>query len=150
MTPGAGTGTEEGAVVGTSQARLRTSAGARARPVCPGTPGARDARVGGRAAEVAAAHPTSSLAWAQLADDALGRGAAVEAYAYAGTGHPRGRDALRRNGWRGTTRCQGARLHVAVQFCIPCRRRCLSDGGTGVSAAVTTASARRTPRRCCP
>jgi hypothetical protein len=53
------------------------------------------------AREVAAAHPTSSLAWALLAEDALGRDADVEAYAYARTGYHRGLDALRRSGWKG-------------------------------------------------
>ncbi|GAA4399839.1 DUF3151 domain-containing protein [Fodinibacter luteus] len=56
----------------------------------------------GRAADsVAAAHPTSSLAWAVLAEDALADDRPVEAYAYARTGYHRGLDALRRNGWRG-------------------------------------------------
>jgi len=53
------------------------------------------------AAEVAAAHPTSSLAWAELADAAFARGAVVESYAYARTGYHRGLDALRRAGWKG-------------------------------------------------
>ncbi len=52
-------------------------------------------------AEVAAAHPTSSAAWAALADAAYGRGAVIESYAYARTGYHRGLDALRRNGWKG-------------------------------------------------
>ncbi|MPQ98732.1 DUF3151 family protein [Modestobacter sp. I12A-02628] len=52
-------------------------------------------------AEVAAAHPTVSAAWAALAEDALQRGATIEAYAYARTGYHRGLDALRRNGWKG-------------------------------------------------
>jgi hypothetical protein len=56
---------------------------------------------GARPTEVAAAHPASSLAWAVLAEDALDRGASVEAYAYARTGYHRGLDALRRGGWRG-------------------------------------------------
>jgi hypothetical protein len=51
--------------------------------------------------EVAAAHPTSSLAWALLAEGALDRDAVVEAYAYARTGYHRGLDALRRSGWKG-------------------------------------------------
>ena len=51
--------------------------------------------------EVAAAHPTSSLAWAQLADDAFQAGRLVESYAYARTGYHRGLDALRRHGWKG-------------------------------------------------
>jgi hypothetical protein len=57
---------------------------------------------GGEPAEVAARWPASSAAWAALAADALDRGAAVEAYAYARTGYHRGLDALRRAGWRGT------------------------------------------------
>lgn len=50
---------------------------------------------------VAAAEPTSSLAWAVLAEQALGEGADLEAYAFARTGYHRGLDALRRAGWRG-------------------------------------------------
>jgi len=53
------------------------------------------------AVEVAAQHPTSSAAWATLAEDALRRGATIEAYAYARTGYHRGLDALRRAGWKG-------------------------------------------------
>ena len=56
---------------------------------------------GARPAEVAAAHPASSLAWAVLAEGALDGGRPVEAYAYARTGYHRGLDALRRGGWRG-------------------------------------------------
>jgi hypothetical protein len=52
--------------------------------------------------QVAADHPTSSAAWAALADEALGRGFSVEGYAYARTGYHRGLDALRKAGWRGT------------------------------------------------
>jgi hypothetical protein len=52
--------------------------------------------------EVASSNPTSSAAWAALADEALGRGFAVEGYAYARTGYHRGLDALRKAGWRGT------------------------------------------------
>ena len=52
-------------------------------------------------AEVAAAHPTVSAAWAALAEDALDHGRTIEAYAYARTGYHRGLDALRRNGWKG-------------------------------------------------
>jgi len=51
--------------------------------------------------QVAAAQPTSSLAWAVLAEDALADDHVVEAYAYARTGYHRGLDALRRSGWRG-------------------------------------------------
>ena len=56
---------------------------------------------GGDPADVAAAHPTSSLAWAVLAEAAYERKAYVESYAYARTGYHRGLDALRRAGWKG-------------------------------------------------
>lgn len=49
----------------------------------------------------ASAHPTSSLAWALLAEAALEGDRPVEAYAYARTGYHRGLDALRKAGWRG-------------------------------------------------
>jgi hypothetical protein len=52
-------------------------------------------------AEVAAAFPTFSLAWALLAESALAGSRYIEAYAYARTGYHRGLDALRRNGWKG-------------------------------------------------
>lgn len=51
--------------------------------------------------EVASAYPASSLAWAVLAEQALGEGDAVSGYAFARTGYHRGLDALRRAGWRG-------------------------------------------------
>ncbi|HOF64582.1 MAG TPA: DUF3151 family protein [Dermatophilaceae bacterium] len=50
---------------------------------------------------IAAAYPASSMAWALLAEAALGAEAPVTAYAYARTGYHRGLDALRRAGWRG-------------------------------------------------
>ena len=62
-------------------------------------------------AEVAAAHPTSSIAWAVLAEHALAAadsaptadalGHTVTGYAYARTGYHRSLDQLRRNGWKG-------------------------------------------------
>ncbi|WP_114907446.1 DUF3151 domain-containing protein [Ornithinimicrobium murale] len=51
--------------------------------------------------EVAAAQPTSSLAWAELAEHALSEGDDLEAYAFARTGYHRGLDSLRRAGWKG-------------------------------------------------
>lgn len=53
--------------------------------------------------DVAAAHPASSLAWAELAErELLGpQGSPVTAYAYARTGYHRGLDSLRRAGWKG-------------------------------------------------
>jgi hypothetical protein len=53
------------------------------------------------AVELAAAHPSSSLAWAVLAEAALAEHRPVDAYAYARTGYHRGLDALRRAGWKG-------------------------------------------------
>lgn len=52
-------------------------------------------------AEVAARHPSSSLAWAELADRAYAGGRVIESYAYARVGYHRGLDALRRSGWKG-------------------------------------------------
>ncbi|MGN7134531.1 DUF3151 domain-containing protein [Rhodococcoides corynebacterioides] len=51
--------------------------------------------------EVAAAHPTASIAWAYLAEAALSDERTITAYAYARTGYHRGLDQLRRNGWKG-------------------------------------------------
>lgn len=51
--------------------------------------------------EVAARFPTSSLAWAVLAEEAAAGGRTIESYAFARTGYHRGLDALRRSGWRG-------------------------------------------------
>ncbi|MBW1604579.1 DUF3151 domain-containing protein [Streptomyces sp. JJ66] len=68
----------------------------------PDDPGPREALAGGEApAAVAAKFPASSLAWAQLADEAYEAGNVVESYAYARTGYHRGLDALRRSGWKG-------------------------------------------------
>ena len=49
----------------------------------------------------AARYPTSSAAWATLAELAFTEGHPVTAYAYARTGYHRGLDQLRRNGWKG-------------------------------------------------
>lgn len=68
----------------------------------PGDPEAEAALAAGEnPATVAAAHPAASVAWAQLAEDALEADKAVTAYAYARTGYHRGLDQLRRNGWKG-------------------------------------------------
>jgi hypothetical protein len=68
----------------------------------PDEPAARDALAAGTTpADVAAAHPSSSLAWAVLADAAFESGEVVASYAYARTGYHRGLDQLRRAGWRG-------------------------------------------------
>ena len=68
----------------------------------PGDLEAEAALAGGEnPAIVAAAHPAASVAWAQLAEDALADDKAITAYAYARTGYHRGLDQLRRHGWKG-------------------------------------------------
>jgi hypothetical protein len=68
----------------------------------PDDPGPREALAAGAdPADVAAANPASSLAWAALADAAFATGQVVTSYAYARTGYHRGLDQLRRAGWRG-------------------------------------------------
>lgn len=51
--------------------------------------------------QVARDHPSSSMAWAVLADEAWADGRVIESYAFARVGYHRGLDALRRNGWKG-------------------------------------------------
>jgi len=67
----------------------------------PGEPGAAALASGATPEDAARAHPTSSAAWAALAEAALAGGRDLEAYAYARTGYHRGLDALRRGGWKG-------------------------------------------------
>ena len=64
----------------------------------PEDPAAARLDEGVAAADVAAAHPTSSLAWAVLAESALDEGRTIEGYAYARVGYHRGLDALRASG----------------------------------------------------
>ena len=68
----------------------------------PLDPAAAEIAAGVDPVQVATEHPTSSLVWAVLAEEALGRGFSVEGYAYARTGYHRGLDSLRKSGWRGT------------------------------------------------
>lgn len=67
----------------------------------PVDPAAERIDAGEDASRVAADHPSSSLAWAVLAEAALDGGRSVEGYAYARTGYHRGLDSLRRSGWKG-------------------------------------------------
>ena len=55
---------------------------------------------GDPAREVAASHPTSSAAWAALAEAALAADRVIEGYAFARVGYHRGLDLLGRNDWR--------------------------------------------------
>ena len=50
---------------------------------------------------VVRSHPTSSLAWAVLSEQAWNETRVLESYAFARVGYHRGLDALRRNGWKG-------------------------------------------------
>src|SRR5207342_484290 len=85
------------------QNRVMTSGNLLAPPTrLPDDPGRARLETGDAPEEVAAAFPTSSAAWAALAEAALADGRNVEGYAYARTGYHRGLDALRRAGWRGS------------------------------------------------
>lgn len=53
------------------------------------------------AIDAATAHPSSSLAWAILAEQRLADGDTLTGYAFARVGYHRGLDALRRSGWKG-------------------------------------------------
>src|SRR5690242_20956715 len=52
--------------------------------------------------ERAARYPSSSAAWATLAEKAFADDQVITAYAYARTGYHRGLDQLRRSGWKGS------------------------------------------------
>lgn len=67
----------------------------------PVDPAAAELDRGTDATQVAASYPTSSLAWAVLAEGALAGGETIAGYAYARTGYHRGLDQLRRSGWKG-------------------------------------------------
>lgn len=67
----------------------------------PPDPGAAALAGGADPTDVAARVPTSSAAWAALADRAFAAGSVIESYAYARVGYHRGLDALRRAGWKG-------------------------------------------------
>lgn len=56
---------------------------------------------GTSAADAATAAPSSSLAWAILAEDRLAADDTLTGYAFARVGYHRGLDALRRAGWKG-------------------------------------------------
>jgi hypothetical protein len=67
----------------------------------PVDPAAAELAAGEPVDQVVRRRPTSSLAWALLAEQALDRGDDVAGYAYARVGYHRGLDMLRRNGWKG-------------------------------------------------
>ena len=57
--------------------------------------------LGQEALDLVEKHPTSSLLWAVLAEEAWAEGRTIDSYAYSRVGYHRGLDSLRRNGWRG-------------------------------------------------
>ncbi len=68
----------------------------------PVDPAAAELASGTEAFDVVRSHPESPVAWATLAESALGSGTDdVTAYAYARVGYHRSLDQLRRNGWKG-------------------------------------------------
>ena len=67
----------------------------------PVDPAAAELVAGDPAGIVVRRHPTSSLAWAVLSDEAWAADRPLESYAFARVGYHRGLDALRRNGWKG-------------------------------------------------
>jgi len=67
----------------------------------PVDPAAAQLVAGVDADQVVREFPTSSLAWAVLADQAWAEGRIVESYAFARVGYHRALDSLRRNGWKG-------------------------------------------------
>lgn len=67
----------------------------------PEDPAAERLAAGDPLEDVVREHPSSTLAWSLLAQDALDEGRDVEGYAYARTGYHRALDLLRRNGWKG-------------------------------------------------
>lgn len=67
----------------------------------PQDPAAHELSAGADPDQVVRRHPTSSLAWAVVADQAWADGQVVASYAFARVGYHRGLDALRRHGWKG-------------------------------------------------
>ncbi|MFM8516245.1 MAG: DUF3151 domain-containing protein [Actinomycetota bacterium] len=67
----------------------------------PVDPAAQALESGADPSQVVRDFPTSSLAWAVLADDAWAQDRVLESYAFARVGYHRGLDSLRRNGWKG-------------------------------------------------
>ena len=67
----------------------------------PVDPAAAELESGADATEVVRRHPTSSLGWAVLSDQAWSKDRVLESYAFARVGYHRGLDALRRSGWKG-------------------------------------------------
>jgi Protein of unknown function (DUF3151) len=67
----------------------------------PADPAAALLASGTPAADAVTSYPTSSLAWALLAEDRLANDDTLTGYAFARVGYHRGLDALRRSGWKG-------------------------------------------------
>jgi hypothetical protein len=67
----------------------------------PIDPAAAQLAAGIDADQIVREFPTSSLAWAVLADQAWAESRVVESYAFARVGYHRALDSLRRHGWKG-------------------------------------------------
>jgi len=67
----------------------------------PVDPAAAQLAAGNDADQIVREFPTSSLAWAVLADQAWAESRVVESYAFARVGYHRALDSLRRHGWKG-------------------------------------------------
>ena len=67
----------------------------------PEDPATHELDRGVSAADAATACPSSSLAWAILAEERLDADDTLTGYAFARVGYHRGLDALRRSGWKG-------------------------------------------------
>ncbi len=82
-------------------------------PAARGAGGDRRARPDAPVSSVVVSHPSSSLAWALLADEAWERGATLESYAYARVGYHRGLDALRKAAGAAPGPCRGRTSRTA-------------------------------------
>ena len=101
MTPGASTGPGRRCGMLDRMAVHENLLGGPPPTYLPDVPDARRLLADKGPKEAAAAYPAVSLAWAELAENALDGDKYVQAYAFARTGYHRGLDALRRNGWKG-------------------------------------------------
>ncbi len=74
---------------------------------------------------VVVSHPSSSLAWALLADEAWARGATLESYAYARVGYHRASTPCGRRAGAVPGRCRGrtSRTAACSVRCSPCAAR---------------------------
>lgn len=75
--------------------------GGPASTMLPPDPAAAVLAAGASPADAATSYPSSSLAWAILAEQCQASNDTLTSYAFARVGYHRGLDALRRSGWKG-------------------------------------------------